>query len=96
MVKSVNIWQKSYRQERYCLLHFARLANTLLNTKKVHETISFLVVNIHRLKKFFIHRLSNKPFLICLLKTSPRLKYVATVPCNLLLMACFGDVCFTR
>jgi len=27
--KSVNIWQ-SYKQERDCLMHFARLANTLL------------------------------------------------------------------
>jgi len=36
-LKSVNIWQ-SYKQERGCLMHFARLANTLLKTKKVHET----------------------------------------------------------
>jgi len=28
-IKSVNIWQ-SYKQERGCLMHFARLANTLL------------------------------------------------------------------
>jgi len=31
-------------------MHFARLANTLLKTKKVHETITFLLVtlpNIH-------------------------------------------------
>jgi len=27
--KSVNIWQ-SYKQERDCLVHFARLVNTLL------------------------------------------------------------------
>ena len=27
--KSVNIWQ-SYKQERGCLMYFARLANTLL------------------------------------------------------------------
>ena len=40
--KWVNIWQ-SYKQERYCLVHFARVANTLLNTKKVHETMTFLV-----------------------------------------------------
>jgi len=30
IVKSVNIWQ-SYKQERYCLMHFVRLANTQLN-----------------------------------------------------------------
>jgi len=28
-LKSMNIWQ-SYKQERGCLVHFARLANTLL------------------------------------------------------------------
>ena len=31
--KSVNIWQ-SYKQERGCLTHFARLANTLLKTNE--------------------------------------------------------------
>jgi len=63
--KSVNIWQ-SYKQERGCLMHFARLANTLLKTNKVHETITFLLVtlpNIYRFKKTTV-RLSNKPFLI--------------------------------
>ena len=29
LFKSVNIWQ-SYKQERNCLVHFVRLANTLL------------------------------------------------------------------
>jgi len=38
-LKSVNIWQ-SYQQERGYLMHFARLANTLPKTKKVHETIT--------------------------------------------------------
>ena len=48
-LKSVNIWQH-YKQERGCLMHFARLANTLL----MHETITFLLVNlpdIHRFNK---------------------------------------------
>ena len=31
--KSVNIWQ-SYKQERGCLTHFARLANTLLEDEE--------------------------------------------------------------
>jgi len=39
--------------------------------------------NIHWFKKNFTHRLSNKPFLIWLLKPSPHLKYVATPLCNL-------------
>jgi len=44
------------------------------------------------LKNVFIHRLRNKPFLIWLLTTSQQLKYVATIPCNLSLMACFADI----
>jgi len=31
--KSVNVWQ-SYKQERGCLMHFARLANTLLKDEE--------------------------------------------------------------
>jgi len=31
-------------------------------------------------------------FLIWLLTTQPHLKYVYTLPCNLLLVACFGDI----
>ena len=31
--KSVNIWQ-SYKQERGCLMHFARLANTTLKDEE--------------------------------------------------------------
>jgi len=61
---------------------------------KVHETITILFVtvpNIHRFKKNFTHTLSNKLFLIWLLRTVPHLKYVATLPCNLSLMACFAD-----
>jgi len=66
-------------------------------TEKVNETITFLIVtlpNIHRFKKKFTHRLSNKHFLIWLLTTLPHLKYVATLPCNLsfVLMACFADI----
>ena len=32
-IKSVSIWQ-SYKQERGCLMHFARLANTLLQDEE--------------------------------------------------------------
>ena len=35
------------------------------------------------------HRLSNKLFFIWLLTTPPHLKYVATLPCNWSLIACF-------
>jgi len=34
----------------------------------------------------------SAPFLIWLLVTTPHLKYVATIPCNLLLMACFAHI----
>ena len=64
-------------------------------TKVVSETITFLLVtwrNIYRFIKKFIYRLSNKPVLIWSLTTPPRLKYVATLPCNLSLMACFADI----
>jgi len=44
------------------------------------------------LKMFFTLRLSNKPFLIWLLKTPPHLKYAATLPCNLSLVACFAHI----
>jgi len=73
----------------------ARLANTLLKTNKVHETIIFLLVTlagIPLIKKKLTHRLSNKPFLIWLLTTPSHLKYVAKLHCNLSLMACFADI----
>jgi len=38
----------------------------------------------------------NKPFLIRLLTTPPGLKYVATLPCNLSLIACFLGVMFSQ
>ena len=90
--KSVNIWQ-SYKQERGCLTHFARLANTLLQDEESHEAITFLLVtlpNTHRFH-FLTRRLSNKPLLISILTTPPHLKYKATLPCSVSLMACFTD-----
>ena len=44
------------------------------------------------LKTSFTDRLSDKPFLICLLTTPPHLKYAATLPCNLSLVAYFADI----
>jgi len=61
----------------------------------VHETITFLLVTFSKyspILNFFTHRLSNKPLLIWLLTTPPHLKYAATLPCNLSLMACFADI----
>jgi len=60
-LKSVNIWQ-TYKQERGCLMHFVRLANTLLKDEEVHETITFLLVTLpnifYRFKK--IHSQTEK------------------------------------
>ena len=68
-------------------------------TKKVHETITLLLVtlpNIHKFQKIFTDRLSYKPFLIWLLTTPPHLKHVATLPCNLSLMACILTIKFHK
>jgi len=40
--------------------------------------------NIHRFKNCFTGRLWNKPYLIWLLKIPQQLKYVTTVPSNLM------------
>jgi len=90
-LKSVNN-RHSYKQTRDCLAVSSSFG-------KVQETIAFLLVtlpNIHRFKKNFTLTLCNKPFLIWLLTTPPHHKYVATLPCNLSLMACFADINFSQ
>ena len=54
-LQSVNIWQ-SYKQERDCLVHFARLANTLLKDEESARdshvpACTFAKPNIYRFKK---------------------------------------------
>jgi len=46
--------------------------------------------------KLFTGRLSNKPFLIWLLTIPPHLECVATLPCNLSLIACFLKLVFHK
>jgi len=46
-----NSWQ-SYKQEHDSLVHFARLGNTPLNMKKLHKTITFLVVTLSKIYRF--------------------------------------------
>ena len=62
----------------------------------MHETTTLLLVTLSNIRRFknlkFTHKLSDKPFLIRLLTTSSHLKYVATLPCNLSLMACFAYI----
>ena len=62
------------------------------NTKFVKRHVAVVLPNIHQSKN--TDRLNNKPFLIWLLTTPPHLKYVATLHCNLLLMACFMTLMF--
>ena len=94
----MNIWQ-SYKQERDCLVHFERLANTLLKDGKGAQNNHFLLVtllNINRFSFFFTRRFSNKFSLIWLLTTPQYLKYVATLPCSLLLTTGFADINFSQ
>ena len=54
--KSVNIWQ-SYEQDGGCLVHFMCLATTLLQTKKMHDTIHLCARNYakySRILKMFL------------------------------------------
>ena len=97
--KSVNIWQ-SCNQERGCLVHFACLANTLLKDGESAPDNHVFACNFAKyspIKQKFTNRLSIKPFLIWILTTPPaELQYVATLPGNLSLMACFADVNVSR
>jgi len=72
------------------------LANTLLKDEESARNNHAFACNFAKylpILIFFSLILSNKPFLIWLLTmtTSPNLKYVATLPCNLSLIACFAD-----
>ena len=90
----MNIWQ-SCKQQRGCLVHFARLAKTLLEDEESARDNHIFACNFAKYSPiliFFTFRLINKPFLIWLLTTPPHRKYAATLPCNLSLMACFADI----
>ena len=58
------------------------------------DTTTLLLVTLPNIHQFyFFHSPTQQyPFLIWLLTTPPHLKYVATLPCNLSLMACFADI----
>jgi len=90
-INTVCQWKKikigEYVTIHGCPMYFVRLANWLL---KDEESARYNPMpNIHRFKNIFSFRLSSKPFLIWLLTTPPYLKYVAILPCNLSLIACF-------
>jgi len=63
-------------EECGCLVHFARLDNTLLKDEegaRDNHVLACNLPNIYRFRNHFTDRLSNKPFLILLLTTSPTL-----------------------
>ena len=74
---------------------FARLARTLIKNEESARDNHVLDCDFAKyspiLKFVGTRRLSNKSFLIWLLTTPSHLKYVATLPCNLSIMACFAD-----
>ena len=86
----MNIWQ-SYKQERGCLMHFVRMANTVLEDEDNH-LVACNFAKCSPIKKNFTHRLSNKPFFVWLLTIPPHLKYAATLPYDLSLKTCFADI----
>jgi len=51
--KVANIWQ-SYKQERGCLMHFARLANTLLKDEESARDNHVLVCNFAKCSPILI------------------------------------------
>jgi len=91
----MNIWQ-SNQQERDCFVHFLRLLAVRWPSPQSARDNQVLACNFAKYSRiltiFFTHRLNNKLFLFCLLISPPHLKYVATLPCNLSLMACFADI----
>ena len=97
-LKSVNILQ-SYKQERGCLMHFARMTITLLKDEESARDNHVLACNFAKYSSivfFFTDRLSNKPFLMWLLTTPRHLKYAATLPCNLSLRAVLLTLVFHK
>jgi len=65
---------------------------------QVHEIITFLLATMPNIHRFIKKSLtdSNTPFLFWLLTIPPHLKYVATLPCNLLLIASFLTLMFHK
>jgi len=77
------------------VVRVARLANTLLEDEESARNNHIFACNFARyspISIFFTLRLRYKPFLIWILTTPLHLKYVATLPCNLSLLACFSDI----
>ena len=90
----VNIWQ-TYKQEHGCLVDFLRLLAVYWpGAQSVRDNHVFCQIFTELI--FFSDRLGSKPFLIWLLKTSLHLKYIATLPGNFSLIACFVTLMFDK
>ena len=79
-----------YEQKYNCGISYIYLDSIAVLVKQTWKKLKNSLNLVFRKK--FTHRLSNNSFFICLLTTAPHLKYVATLPCSLLLMACFADM----
>ena len=77
---------------RFTIFFTGRLLLKLINIWQSYRQECDCFVHFSPILIFFTDRLSNKPFLIWLLTTPPHLQYVATIPCNLSLMACLADI----
>ena len=74
-------------------MHFLRLLAVCWSGAQSTQDNHALACNFAKyspIKKIHTRRLSNKLFFIWLLTIPPHLKYVAEIPCNLLLMACLA------
>jgi len=78
---------------RGCFMHFLHLLAVWRPGARSARDNHLLARNFARylpiLKILFPDRLINKHLLIRLLTTPPHLKYVATLPCIFLVIACF-------
>jgi len=96
------MWENNspfYSTYYYDLL-FVRLATTPLKDEESARDNHVLAYNFSKyspiLKMFSLSDSAINFFLIWLLATQPRLKYVATLPCNLSLIACFLTLMFHK
>ena len=78
-------------QARRCV-HFLRLLAVwwpCVQRVRDNHLLAYNCANYSPILIFFTDRLGNKHFVIWISTSPPHLKYVATLPCNLSLLACF-------
>jgi len=77
------------------LRNIKKFDDRTVSRKGRHQTHGGNSVNSQLILFFFTGRLSNKPFLM-VIHNLPHFKYVATLPCNLSLIACFLTLIFHK